>query len=158
VPALDARAAGFKDQLAARYPGLAIVAHAPGDGRPATGAGLMRDLIAAHPALRGVFASNLAMTRGAAEVLAQVRDNARGGKINLVGCDAAEGFGLLVQDGTIAALIMQDPFRIGFDGVRTALSAVRGEPVPAKVDIGASVVTKANLNAARSQQLLNPPR
>ena len=61
-----------------------------------------------------------------------------------------------LQDGTVAALVVQDPFRMGYDGVKTALAAARGEQVPANVDTGANLITKANMNSARSQQLLNP--
>ena len=62
----------------------------------------------------------------------------------------------MLQDGTIAALVVQDPFRMGYDGVKTALAASKGERVPATVDIGANLVTKANINSVRSQELLNP--
>jgi hypothetical protein len=34
--------------------------------------------------------------------------------------------------------------------------ASKGEQVPASVDTGATVITKANMNSARSQELLNP--
>ena len=156
VPALDQRANGFKEQLAAKYGALDIVAHAAGDGRPATGAKIMADLIAAHPELRGVFASNLAMTRGAVETLAKQGNNTTGDKINLVGFDADEGLVKFLQDGTIAAAVMQDPFRMGYDGVKTALAASRGEKVPAKVDTGAVLITKATMNSARAQELLLP--
>jgi ribose transport system substrate-binding protein len=61
-----------------------------------------------------------------------------------------------LQDGTIAALVVQDPFRMGYEGVRTALAASKGEQVPANIDTGAIVITKANMNSARSQELLNP--
>jgi ABC-type sugar transport system substrate-binding protein len=56
----------------------------------------------------------------------------------------------------IAALVVQDPFRMGYDGVKIALAASKGEQVPASVDTGATVITKANINSARSQELLNP--
>jgi ribose transport system substrate-binding protein len=52
--------------------------------------------------------------------------------------------------------IWEDPFRMGYDGIKTALAASKGEQVPANVDTGANVVTKANMNSARSQELLNP--
>ena len=45
---------------------------------------------------------------------------------------------------------------MGYDGVKTALAASKGEQVPTTVDIGANLVTKANINSARSQELLNP--
>ncbi|MFZ0236243.1 MAG: ABC transporter substrate-binding protein, partial [Xanthobacteraceae bacterium] len=61
-----------------------------------------------------------------------------------------------VQDGTIIALLVRDPFRIGYEGVKTALAAAKGEQVPAAIAIGTSVIAKANMNSARSQQLRNP--
>jgi ribose transport system substrate-binding protein len=155
IAALDERAKGFQEELAAKYGALDIVARPVGDGQPASGAKIMADLIAAHPELRGVFASNRAMTRGAAETLAAHGNNTTGDKINLVGFDADDLVKFL-QDGTIAALVMQDPFRMGYDGVKTALAAARGEQVPARVDTGAGLITKANMSSPRSQELLNP--
>jgi ribose transport system substrate-binding protein len=45
---------------------------------------------------------------------------------------------------------------MGYDGVKTALAASKGEQVSANVDTGATLVTKANMGSARSQQLLYP--
>jgi ribose transport system substrate-binding protein len=45
---------------------------------------------------------------------------------------------------------------MGYDGVKTALAASKGEPVPANVDTGATLVTKANMSSPRSQELLKP--
>jgi ribose transport system substrate-binding protein len=50
---------------------------------------------------------------------------------------------------------VQDPFRIGYDGIKTALAASKGEQVPANIDAGTNLITRANINSARSQQLLN---
>jgi len=61
-----------------------------------------------------------------------------------------------LQDGTVAALVVQDPFRMGYDAIKTALAASRGEHVSTNVDTGANVITKANMSSPRSQELLNP--
>jgi ribose transport system substrate-binding protein len=45
---------------------------------------------------------------------------------------------------------------MGYDGVKTALAASKGEKVPANVDTGANLITKENMTNARSQELLNP--
>jgi ribose transport system substrate-binding protein len=45
---------------------------------------------------------------------------------------------------------------MGYDGIKTALVASRGEHVPTNVDTGANLITKADMNSARSQELLNP--
>jgi len=42
---------------------------------------------------------------------------------------------------------------MGYDAVKTALAASKGEQVPAQVYIDASLITKANMNSARSQLL-----
>ncbi len=63
-PALDQRAKGFKEQIAAKYGALDIVAEKVGDGNATTGSKIMMDLITGHPELRGVFASNPVMTQG----------------------------------------------------------------------------------------------
>ena len=116
----------------------------------------MADIITAHPELRGVFASNLVMAQGAAEAVAESKTNKTGDKINIVGFDLDDQLVKFLRDGTIAALVAQDPFRMGYEGVRTALSASKGDQVPANIDTGASLITKANMNSARSQELLNP--
>ena len=156
VASLDERANGFKTQVTGKYRALDIVAHSVGDGQVGTGFNIMMNLIEAHPELRGVFASNLAMTQGASQALAQRKTNKGGDTINLIGFDSDETLVGLLKDGTITALIVQDPFRMGYDGVRTAVAAAKGEHVPANVDTGFSVISRANMNAARSQELLVP--
>ena len=51
---------------------------------------------------------------------------------------------------------MQDPFRLGYEGIKTALAASNGEEVPENVDTGANVVTKENMNTEHSKELLRP--
>ena len=154
--ALDERAKGFTDQLAASYGALDVVARPIGDGQAANGAKIMAELIAAHSELRGVFTADLAMTRGAAQALAKTPNNTTGDKINLVGFDADEGIVQYLKDGTVAALVMPDPLRMGYDGVKTALAAARGEQVPPRIATTATLVTKANMTSARAQELLAP--
>jgi ribose transport system substrate-binding protein len=156
VTALDQRARGFKEQIAAKYGALDIVAEKVADGQATTARNIMADIITAHPELRGVFASDLVMAQGAAQAVAENKTNKTGDKINLVGFDSNEQLVKFLQDGTIAALVVQDPFRMGYEGVKTALAASKGEQAPANIDTGASLITKANMNSARSQELLNP--
>jgi ribose transport system substrate-binding protein len=156
VASLDQRARGFGDQLKTKYGALDIVAHKVGDGQATDGYKMMMDLIADYPELRGVFASNMLMAKGAAQAVAEKRTNKGGDTINLVGFGADNKLVQFLQDGAVGALVVQDPFRMGYDGIKTALAASRGEHVPANIDTGANVITKANINSARSQELINP--
>jgi ribose transport system substrate-binding protein len=153
VGSLDQRAKGFKEEIAAKYPGLKLVADKVADGMATTALNIMTDLITANPNLRGVFASNLIMAQGAGQAIAE---NKVADKIKLVGFDSDDKLVKLLKDGNIAALIVQDPYRMGYEGVKTALAASKGEKVPATVDTGVNAITKENMDNARSQELLNP--
>jgi ribose transport system substrate-binding protein len=156
VAALDQRAKGFKEQITAKYGALDIVAEKVADGQAASARQIMAEIITAHSELRGVLASNLIMTQGAAQAVAESKTNKTGDKINLVGFDWDDQLVKFLQDGTIAALVVQDPFRMGYEAVKTALAASKGEQVPSNIDIGATLITKANMSSTRSQELLNP--
>jgi len=153
VAALDQRVQGFREVLAANYRALAIVADKAADGKPMTAFNTMKDIIANTEDLRGVFVADPIAARGVAEAVAE---NKSGDKINIVGVGADEKLVELLKADAIAGLVVEDPFRMGYDGVKTALAASKGEPVTANVDTGATLVTKANLSSARSQELLNP--
>jgi ribose transport system substrate-binding protein len=95
------------------------------------------------------------VAKGAAEAIIEHKTNKTGDKINLVAFGWDSQLVKLLQDGTIAALVVQDPFRMGYEGVKIALAASKGDQVPPSVDTGATAITKANMNSARSQELLN---
>ena len=153
VGSLDARAKGFKEELAAKYPGLKLVADKVADGQATTGLNIMTDLITANPNLRGVFASNLIMAQGAGQAVAE---NKKADTIKLIGFDSDDKTVGFLKDGTIAALVVQDPYRMGYDGIKTALSISKGEKVATFVDTGANLITKANMNDPKESALLNP--
>jgi ribose transport system substrate-binding protein len=153
VGSLDQRDQGFKDEIAAKYPGLKLVAIKVADGQASSGLNIMTDLITANPELRGVFADALFMGQGAGQAIAE---NKAGDRIKLVSFDADSKLVGFLKDGTIAALVVQDPFRMGYEGVKTALAAWKGEKVQAKIDTGVNLITQENMNSARSQELLNP--
>ena len=153
VASLEQRAKGFKQVVAAKYGALDITADKVADGKPATVLNIMKDLIANTADLRGVFVSDPITTLTVGQAVAEKKSN---DKINIVGIGSDEKLVKLLQDDVIAGLVVEDPFRMGYDGVKTALAASKGEPVPANVDTGATLVTKANMSSPRSQELLKP--
>jgi ribose transport system substrate-binding protein len=154
VASLDERTKGFKEVLAAKYPALNIVADkVVADGQPTTALNIMKGLIANTADLRGVFVSDLLMTQAVGQAVAE---NKSGDKINVIGVGADEKLVKFLQGDTIAGLVVEDPFRMGYDGVKTALAVSKGGQVSANVDTGATLITKANMSSARSQELLNP--
>jgi len=153
VASLDARATGFKDELAAKYPGLKLIADKAADGQATSGLKIMADLIAADPGLRGVFASDLTMAQGAGQAIAESNKT---DAIKAIGFDSDDKTVKLLEDGALAGLVVEDPYRMGYDGIKTALAASRGEKIDAFVDTGATLITAANMKEPRSVELLSP--
>lgn len=153
VGSLDERSKGFKEQLAAKYPGIKLVADKVSDGTANGGLNITTDLLTAFPNLRGIFASNLIQAQGAIQAIAESKAQ---DKVKLVGFDSDDKLVKAIKDGVMAATVVQDPFRMGYDGVKTALAASKGEKVQAFVDTGANLITQANMNEPRAQELLNP--
>jgi len=149
----DQSVTGFKEQVAKKYRALNVLPEKVADAQAATGLSIMKDLTATDMNLRGVFVSNIIMAEGASQV---VYNKSSGDRINYVVFGSNDKLVKSLQDGTIDALVVQDPFRMGYDGVKTVLATSRGEKVPATIDTGANLITKANMSSARSQELLNP--
>lgn len=153
VGSLDERSKGFKEQLASKYPGIKLVADKVSDGTANGGLNITTDLLTAFPNLRGIFASNLIQAQGAIQAIAESKAQ---DKVKLVGFDSDDKLVKALKDGVMAATVVQDPFRMGYDGVKTALAASKGEKVEAFVDTGANLITGENMSGARAQELLNP--
>lgn len=149
----DQRIAGFKEKLAADYPKITLVSERIGDGQAATAVNVMTDLMTAQPDLRGVFAGDLVMGAGAAQA---VVENGVQDEVMVVAFDSDEKLVDFLRTGGIAALIVQDPFRMGYDGIKAAYAVAKGQPVEAMIDTGVSIITKATMDEARSQELLSP--
>jgi len=150
----DQRLAGFKEQLAVKYPGLKLVAERIADGQTTTAVNIMTDLLTAEPDLRGVFSSDLIMGAGAGQAV--VENNVQQ-KVRIVAFDSDEKLVQLLRDGAIAALIVQDPYRMGYEGIKAAYAASKGEKVEEPIDTGVNIITKSNMDDPRSKELLDPP-
>jgi ribose transport system substrate-binding protein len=93
----------------------------------------MKDLIANISDLRGVFVSDPVMTLAVSQAVAEKKSD---DKINVVGVGSDEKLVKFLQDDVISGLVVEDPFRMGYEGVKTALAASKGERVSANTGAG----------------------
>jgi len=112
-----------------------------------------QDMLTQDAEMKGIFATNEPAAIGAAQAL---KSAGRAGEIKLVAFDAAEEEIAGLQDGSIQALIVQNPYRMGYLGVKAALDAIIGNPVDKRIDTGVTVVTLDNSGDPEIQKLLNP--
>jgi ribose transport system substrate-binding protein len=146
------RERGFKEGLK-KFPKVRLVATLYSQSDVTKGMQVTENMLTAHPDLKGIFAANEPGAIGAARVL-KARNLV--GKVKLVAFDAAPTEIKALEEGVIQALIVQNPFRMGYDGVKMAVKALRGEKIPKRIDTGVTVVTKENMNRPDIVRLLYP--
>jgi ribose transport system substrate-binding protein len=78
------------------------------------------------------------------------------GKIVMVGWDAAPDEIAALQSGEISALIVQNPFRMGYDSVIAMTEHIRKGVAVGNEDTGVYVVTKQNMNQTQYKAILAP--
>jgi ribose transport system substrate-binding protein len=148
----DQRQKGFMEGLE-RHPELKLVANQSSESDYDTGLRVTEDILTAHPGLDAIFAANEPGVLGAAEA---VRRAGKAGKVVIVGWDAAPYEVKGLRAGVISALIVQDPFQMGFDGVSAAVKMIRGEPRPRDEDTPAIVLTRRNLDDPGAKAVYQP--
>jgi ribose transport system substrate-binding protein len=108
---------------------------------------------AASGGLNGIFAPNESTTFG---TLLALEKGKLGGKLKFVGFDASDKLVQAVRGGQIDALVLQDPFNMGYLSVKTLVQHLRGQSVEARTDTGAKLADKANLDTPEIRDLVKP--
>lgn len=135
------------------FPEIKVASTLYSQSDAAVGMKVAEDMLTANPNLTGIFAANEPGVVGAANV---IRQRNLTGKVKLVGFDASEPEIAALKEGVVQALVVQNPFKMGYEGVKLAVKAIKGEKVEERVDTGVTVVTKDNMNDPEIQKILNP--
>ena len=93
-----------------------------------------------------MFTPNESTTFG---MLRALRQSSLAAKVRFVGFDASDKLVQGVRDGDIDGLIVQRPFEMGYQAVKTMVQHLRGQAVPPRIDTGSTLVSKDNLGHAR---------
>lgn len=89
----------------------------------------------------GIFCPNESTTQG---MLLALRQTGLVGKKKFVGFDTSPALLSALNKGDIQALVAQNPTKMGYVGVISAVKALRGEQVEIAIDTGCVLVTKNN--------------
>lgn len=153
VQVLVNRDKGFTDKMKELAPDVQVLETKYTDNDVAKALGIAKDLMAANSDLIGIFADNNHTGDGAARAI--IEDKAQD-KVVAVAFDSDPEEVKAIQDGVLAALILQDPYGMGYKGVEACLKALAGEKLDAYVDTGAVAVTKDNMDKEDVKGLLDP--
>ncbi len=151
------REAGFLEVMTQEFPGITLVSTDQHAGATRdTAKTVAENLLNRYgDQLDGVFASNESAAGG---MLLALRDaGLAGGKVKFVGFDSGELLNGGLESGDVQGLIVQDPLRMGYLGVRTLVAVLRGKPVAPVIDTGVTLVTPENRREPAIAALLHPP-
>ncbi|WP_026361497.1 ABC transporter substrate-binding protein [Amycolatopsis nigrescens] len=154
VQALGDRAKGFRQGLAESCPQITVWEERFNNNDIATAANQANDAIGAVPDLVGVFAANNMSGNGVARA---IKDTNKATTLPVVAFDSDPQENAALADGSIDALVVQNPYFFGYQGVSEAIAVSTGAKVPESLDPGAVVADQANMNEPSVRDLLNPP-
>ena len=149
----ELRERGFADTIGKEFPAVRIVARQYGMADPARSRAAAENILAAHPDLGGIFASSEASSIGS--ILA-IRSRNLSGKIKLVTFDFSDTHIEALKDGVIDVMLVQDPFRIGYEAVKSLAEKLNGVTPPKHLELLARVIVRADLDKPDVRALLSP--
>lgn len=147
------REQGFEDTIAKGYPGIRIAARQFGMADPARSRAAAENILTGHPDLAGLFASSEASSIGAIHA---IRSRNLSGKIKLITFDSSEDHIEGLRDGTVDVMLVQDPFRIGYEAVKSLAEKLRGLTPAKRLDLPARAIVRSDLDKPEVRALLFP--
>lgn len=146
------RVEGFTEGLA-QHENLNLVGQQPSHSDVNEARRVTEDLLTAHPDLAGIFAANEPSVLGAVQA---VEAAGRSGEVVIIGWDAAPDEITALREGQISALVVQNPFNMGYLGVANMVEHLREGAPMASADTGVTFVTPENIDSEEVQAVLEP--
>jgi ribose transport system substrate-binding protein len=122
APCHEERVQGFKDVMA-KYPDIKVVDIQYDNDQMEKAVSFTEAWLQKYPDLKGIFCCDMGNPVGAAQA---VCDKGMQGKIVLVGMDHDKRALEYLNDGVIAALGVQDCYKMGFDTIKVAVMIADG--------------------------------
>ncbi len=149
------REQGFIDTVKKDFPGMTLIDPPQYAGPDVTSAKRAAEnmITARLGKFDGVFCVNETSTAG---MLIALEDRQLTGTVRFVGFDAQPRVIAGLKDRKLDGIVLQDPFKMGYAGVKLMLDHLRGKPVDAEIDTGTAVATPDNMDSPEMRRLLYP--
>jgi len=143
---------GFLDTVRSEFPNIEILSDNQYAG-PTTESAyrVSENILNRYGDVDAIFTPNEPVTFGCLRAL---QDRGLAGKVIFVGFDTSEKLAEALENGEIHGLVLQNPIKIGYLGVMTAVKHLRGEEVEKRIDTGVVVATPENMDNPAIKDLL----
>jgi ribose transport system substrate-binding protein len=152
----EEREAGFMEVMKGEFPAIELISTDQyGGATRETAYKAAQNLLNRFGArMDGIFAPNESTASG---TLLALREQGLAGKVKFVGFDANDQLVKALRQGDVQGLVVQDPFKMGYLGVMTAVAVLRHEKVERSIDTGVGLVTIENMDDPAVSALIHPP-
>lgn len=148
------RSKGFADAIA-QYPDMSILETQWTDADAAKSLNIATDQITANPDIAGFFAAAAPIATGIAQAA-----KAKGidKTLKIITFDPSPEILPLFDDGTIQAIVAQDPYQMGYQGVAAIDAFKNGQTIdPKEKELKPVLITPENVKSPEVQALLQTP-
>jgi ribose transport system substrate-binding protein len=145
---------GFLETIKASFPGITILSDNQYAGiTTETAYQTTENLLSRFQNVDAIFTPNESTTFGCLRAL---QDHGLAGKVIHVGFDSSKKLIEALEKRELRALVLQDPFGMGYQSVKTAVACLRGQPFEKYTDTGVVLATPENMNEPAIRKLLVP--
>lgn len=123
------------------------------DGNPEIAKEQAKQFIREYPDLKCIYGTNEGCAVG---IAAAIDELGLKNKVRVIGFDSSDDEISYLADGVIDGMMVQNPYNMGYLGVRNINKVLDGETIEEKIDTGAAYVNSENLYDEDTQWLLYP--
>lgn len=134
------RVDGFVNRIKEAYPNIEVVSVQYGGGDQLQSTEITKSILLANPDLKGIFGANEGSALGVANGKQELGSN-----IVVIGYDSGAAQKAFIESGVMAGAITQNPVGIGYETVKAAIGALKGETLPPVIDTGFYYYDKSNM-------------
>lgn len=136
------RCAGYQEYMAENEPDIELLDPQIG-GEVGVAADVAKSILTANPDVVGIGATNEASAIG---TMQGVTESGNAGKVQMVGIDSGKAQLESVRSGVQAGAVTQAPVKMGYETVKAAIAAIKGEELPKIIDSGFAWYDKTNMD------------
>jgi ribose transport system substrate-binding protein len=143
------RVAGFTQTIEKEFPGIRIVDSQSGQDTVETARQVTVEMLRRHSDVQGLFACNITTSVGALQALRELQRS----QVKMVAFDPDKALVEGLRQGQIAAIILQNPYQMGYEGVKAVALTYKRQP--RVIDTGLQILTTETLNDPNMKRLVD---
>jgi ribose transport system substrate-binding protein len=133
---------GFVNRMKEAHPNVEVVTIEYGGGDQLKSTEITKAILTANPDIKGIFGTNEGSAIGVVNGVKEA-----GAQVVIVGYDSGKAQTDAIREGVMAGAITQNPVGIGYETVKAAVAASKGEAVEKNIDTGFYWYDKTNIDA-----------